>query len=110
MTERSGSHDPPVDEPSGHLIEITVDPELAADPTVRAALEHLSQQLAEAELLDDDEVSGFATEDLTRISLDRSGTLAPTSTNAGCFGFFFPKEGPVSCGVHWTSCITDGWF
>lgn len=102
MIERSTGGDSTPDQ----VIEFTVDPTLAADPTVRAALEHLSQQLAEAELLDDDEVSGFSMRDVTSISLDKSNTLGPTSTNAGCMGFSWDPPGPFSCNIHWSSCIT----
>lgn len=103
MTERStgdGAPDP--------VIEITIDPTLAADPQVRAALEQLSQQLADAELLDDDEVTGFSLPDSRSISLDKSNTFGPTSTNAGCIGYSTPSGmgGPFTCTIHWTSCIT----
>ena len=100
MTERStgdGAPDP--------VIEITVDPELAADEKVRAALEHLSSQLAAAELLDDDEVAGFSMPGAGSFSLNKTNTFGPSSKNAGCIGF-----SGTTCGIFWDSCVTDGWL
>lgn len=110
MDERSTGGDGAPDQ----VIEITVDPTLAADPQVRAALEHLSQQLAEAELLedpDDAEVAGFSMPGLGSFQLNKSNTFGPTSKNAGCIGFSETPNGSGSqCTIFWQSCITDGWL
>jgi len=87
-------------------IELAVAPDLAADPAVREALDKLSAALAEAEMLDDDEVSGFAARPYKTISLSQKSPGGIGVNGAGCIGFSMDSGGG-SCGVHWTSCPTD---
>ena len=69
------------------VVEFAISAELAAVPAVRTALDRLSVVLAEAEMLDDNDVSGFAMGAGQTIDFSGSTIQPPGPDAAGCIGF-----------------------
>lgn len=92
MSEESGSQ--------RRLVELVLDAEVVSDERVRAALDQLSQALADAEMIVEDDVSGFRRDiGLTSIRLGGPGSvLSPVSTQFSvCIG---NAGGGLGCGLY----------
>ena len=89
-----------------HLYELDLGPELSARPAVAAALEGLSEALAEEGLLIDAEVAGFASTQRPTV-IDRVGKrppiiAKPTPDSAFCIGEYWDDEtGKGGCTIFW---------
>ena len=88
------------------VVEFAISAELAAVPAVRTALDRRSVVLAEAEMLDDNDVSGFAMGAGQTIEFSGSTIQPPGPDAAGCIGFGYH----TGCGIFWKSCLSKGWI